>query len=201
MLFRSEIPLPTMKNCAGFIDFYKKSFTIPLWSDLIMRVGPKDNPTVYGNFADKTSSIEFHSEMQRGTYLPSNEYLHGKILSPWKIKCKEEIKFLFHSSFYNMEKPERIIFPPGVVDYKYQNSTNINLFFKLQEEHQDFFIKNGQPLINIFPLTEKKIEIKIHMISNKEYDSMNIEYLSHINNYNESKKNKKKLEKCPFKNV
>ena len=31
-------PTSTMKRCKGIIDFYQNSFTIPLWSDLMLSV-------------------------------------------------------------------------------------------------------------------------------------------------------------------
>jgi hypothetical protein len=92
--------------------------------------------------------------------------------------------------------------PPGTLDFKYQNATNINLFLKYAKEAQEFIISAGTPLYHIIPLSEREVELSVHMLSNEEYQNMVSKHtrISFTNKYFKIKNIlKNKAKSCPFK--
>lgn len=153
---------PTIKKCMGILDLYSNSLSIPLWSDLILETN--DNQYRY-IFADKQSSIVQHTNEQMG----ENAYfgkLHLKFISPWAIKESQGIKFSFVQSSWNLiEDLNKFHILPGVLDFKYQNHTHINM---LAETHTRCDLSAGTPLVIATPLSEKEIEIKCHLVDELE---------------------------------
>jgi hypothetical protein len=185
----------TIKTCSGFIDLYKNSLTIPMWSEFIIEFDANNNfkwisPSVCG-------SVLSHDPQQLGPKF--KDYSQVKLISPWIISEKSGINFHFTGAFWNqLDTFEDFIITPGVVNYKNQVTTHINLI--THKKRLEF--KAGQPMVNIIPMTEKKVQIKIHQISEDEYkNKMNsINFLSSfIGSYIKNKKIKKTREsKCPF---
>jgi len=77
---------PTIKLCNGLLDFYKDSFTIPLWSDLAIK---SEKEKYIWQFAQASASATYHDETQRSGFLP--EHHHLKLISPWLLRCNKEI--------------------------------------------------------------------------------------------------------------
>ena len=63
----------------------------------------------------------------------------------------------------------------------------------LNRAKQGFTIKATKPLVHLIPLTEKKVVVKNHIVSNQEYRQIQNKYkkVFFTNNY-------KKIKKCPF---
>jgi hypothetical protein len=195
-----EIKKVTMKSCDGFIDLYRHGFIIPLWSDLIIETMP--NGFRY-NFAEGS-----HNEIGRHDYEQmSNEfinYIHFKIMSPWRLREKSEVKFLFFQpSYNNVSTLLDWHIMPGMMDFSYQHATNINI---LAPRGKRFEIPAGCPVAHIIPITDKDVEIKTHFLDVKDVDSVKLFY----NNYpffNGSYKKMKKLQQeknkpqCPIKGL
>lgn len=162
-----ELLATTFKRCDGMLGLINKTFTLPMWSDLSIKT--EDD----GNYRWKYPSgaynygVEHHPNYQlNGAFDP---LVHVKIKSPWVLKEKTGIQFLQSRAFYSFNEDTWIAIPPGVVDYKYQHSTHINVFL---ERNNQFLFEAGQPLMYITPLTEKDVEIKTHVVSAEEYKSL-----------------------------
>jgi hypothetical protein len=165
-------PTSTVKRCRGIIDFYNNSYTIPLWSDLMVSVENQNIKSFRWQFASKGCDAVSHSSTQRGEWLKES-HGHLKLASPWLIKCKEEIKFSWISDFYNFNHNWPISIMPGVIDFKVNNATNINLLIKYPEIYKnEFLIPAGHPMINLRPHSERSIKIQLHLIDSTELDSM-----------------------------
>lgn len=193
-----EVPMNTIRRCVGVIDYYgTTSFIIPLWSDLILDYGPDE---FKHKFSDGVSRILYHNREMRGEYL--KDFEHFKILSCWKLKEKTGVKFHFSQPFYNFDDPSKIIIPPGVVDYKYQHSTEINFFLKRPPTMERITLDAGQPVAMITPLTDTRIVFKHHLISFDEFEKGFSHFFSFTNIYNKAKKltqiKEKRESKCPF---
>lgn len=194
---------PTMKGCAGFIDYYSEAISIPLWTDIAFRT-IQANQSVQWLCSDRLTPVHSHDLIQIGDYLSNNrsKYIHVKITSPWMLSCKKDIKFLFSGNTWSFDNPQDVIIPVGAVNYKYQNSVNINmlLFFN---NIQTFKLTAGIPLIHLFPITDKKIKLKTHLIGEEEYSK--ISALSHTNffskNYFKRKNIIKNVRKCPMSSI
>lgn len=172
----------TMKSCNGFVDYHASALTIPMWTDIVFDIGESIEDGISCNY----DSLQVHPFEQRGGYLPAEKYQHVKLIVPWIIECKEDIKFAFVANIWALENPEYVIIPPGVIDFKSQHSAHLNMFFPYDGRKKQFVIKTGTPIINLIPLTDRKCDIEIHPISEYEFIEKN-------NSHIPSEKSK-----CPF---
>jgi len=191
----------TAKTCTGLNNFYSNGVTIPLWSDLLIRMNGQD---IKWQFSDRTTQAGNHLLKQLGNYLDEREYYHIKILSPWIFNCKEDINFMWVQPTWSFNKPKEIIIPPGIIDYKYQGGTHINLFLNYTEENKqkDILLEAGQAMVNIIPLSERKIKIHCHLISLEEKDkreqNFGVSFVFRNKYIKKRRMMQSKEKKCPF---
>jgi hypothetical protein len=182
---------PTIKTCTGLLDFFQDSFTIPLWSDLAIKV---EADKYAWQFSQTNCSAVHHDNQQRIGYL--EKYHHLKLISPWMLRCNSDIKFAFTEDTWNITDetaPIRVL--NGVVDYKYQHGTNVNIM--VPSAPASYLLQCGQPIANLRPLTEKKVKLTVHVVSEGEYGK----FQDTQRNYFFVKKyikNKEFMDKCPF---
>ena len=184
----------TMKYCSGFNDLYRKAFIVPLWSEVLLGIGKKDTSLWRYSFADKQSKIDCHPQFQRGTWLPETEYQHFKFNVPWMAECTHDIDFLYTSAEYQSEDPFQFMTLNGLVNYKSMLGTDVNVMFKRGIEDQEILLQKDTPLAMVVPLTDKKVKIKHHLLSQDEMDRKRFKgkpFLWFNNGYQKAKK-------CPF---
>lgn len=190
-------PMGTMKRCAGFNSYYGNGITIPLWCDLFVNI-LSDN--LVWQFSDGSTDAGPHPLLQMEGYLDMNKHRHLKIVTPWLFDCKEEISWLWTQPTWNFSNPTDIIIPPATIEYKYNKATNVNIFFNADYE-KVVSMEAGQPLANIYPMTERKLKIHHHFIDQKEYsDRMAIGSPTKFSGkyMNNRRLLKAKERKCPF---
>jgi hypothetical protein len=188
---------PTIRTCSGFLNLYNQGLMLPLWSDLKIQI--KDN-LIRWQFSDKITEISTHSSLQRGSYLPESEYYHLKIQSPWLFSCKDDIQWTFNSPTWNQQNPNDYFILPGIVDYKYQTETNINIMINHKID-RTIDIPFNTPMAQIIPITEKKLIVKNHLLSDQEYKHMrdkNARDIKFLGQYRTVKSLIDKKRKCPF---
>lgn len=196
------LQVSTMKHCAGFTDLFSKGFMLPLWSDLSLTIGGQreDSSHQYRyQFADGESYIDHHAEFEWGGTYPLTHYQHLKMLSPWRIVCNEDINFLVLQPTWTIKNPEEMFIPPGMLNFKYQCGTNINMFYKRKPEDTVYMLEHGQPLLHFVPLTERKIKLQLHLVS--EETLKRIASIGRANTFINKYKNNKRIlkeSKCPF---
>ena len=191
-------PHATMKNCVGMVDYYKKSFVIPLWSEMAISIN--SNGTYRWQFSDNTTAADTHDLQSQATGFLNN-FGHIKIVSPWHIKSKENIHWVWSQPTYSFPNEQEFILPPAIVDYFYQSTTHINMLFSVDKTRL-INIPHGQPMIHITPMTEKKIEIVRHLVSKDEYDRKKERNarISFVKKYAIKVKRIKQFNDCPFRN-
>lgn len=152
-------PSPTMKSCTGFLDLYSTGATVPMWSDLALVIGPQNTDFYRYQFADHVSSLVAHNEQQYQNHFDATKFQHLKINSPWKFVCNEDIKFLVIEPTWSFMKFSTIRILPGMVEYKYQATTNINMFVERMVDTQEILIPFLEPVMQIIPLTDRPFKI------------------------------------------
>jgi hypothetical protein len=202
---KSSLKENTMKNCAGFTDYYANSISLRLWSDLLITlINDKDNGIYYEwKFSDKISTIVTHTKKQYGNFLDETNQQHLKIGSPWQFSCKEDLQFMAIGNPWNEGLINRITILNGSLNFKYQNTTNINIVsnYPKPDESSEILLESGINLYNFFPLSERPIEIHNHLVSNEEYNKLEQKNIaiSFVNKYVKTKKIIEQDEiKCPF---
>lgn len=193
-------PNPTIRRCMGLINHYNNGFIVPMWTDLRVKLGPIDTPFYQAQFSDGTSHISEHTADIRGGYLPQTHYQHLKLHSPWVAKCKELIYFKWEQPTWSYRNPNKSIVLPGTLEFKYHHSMNVNLMFARETQNTFIEIPFQQPLVHITPLTERKIDLRYHMVTFEEYINLSQgERLSNINQYRSYRRVRESEEsKCPF---
>jgi hypothetical protein len=187
----------TLKSCVGFIDYYKKGFVLPLWSDLFLGIGATGTTNYRWQYSDNISGIETHCSNQWGNYFKEEEYQHIKLLSPWYFTCDENIEFVAVAPSWYFDKFKDINIMSGVINFKYQIGTHVNMFCTRKKEDTDIILRSGTPLYHFIPLTEKKLKIVHHLVSKETLSRIRTQS-SHTTFCNSYRKNNKLLS-CPFK--
>jgi hypothetical protein len=174
-----------MKKCPGFIEYFNKGITIPLWCDLAVT---SDQKNIAWQFVSKNFAADIHGSIQSNNAF---NYHHLKLLSPWTIKCKEQIYFLVTESFWNSALDtnfkNNVHCCHGLLEFKHNNASNVNLFFnKVQARYE---LEAGIPIVQLMPLTEKKIIIRNHHLDPIEASKLILDDRIYFNNfYHRSKK-------------
>ena len=162
--------IPTIKNCVGLRDFYKKGIVIPSWFEMDLTLF-RDNPDTWFEWAASNNDVNT-SESHQPEMFSSFAGKTGKnikITSPWMLKTKEEIYFTWTEPTWNHRSLiTKISVLPAVINFKYQHASSINLFVELTNEEQKFTIPALTPLVIMHPLTERNIVINTHLIDEKE---------------------------------
>lgn len=183
-----------MKNCYGFTEFYKRGAVIESWADIKFKVGLAG----YKFFCSHSELPTKHDTSQRGTGF--KDYHHAKLNNPWLFEVKEDVKFIFMAATWNMENNDFII-PPGISNFRLANVGHINIF--IPRKSFEFEIGIGQPLVHLIPLSDKKLKITNHIISNDEYKKKYSAVSSSFYGWRKKmelilKRNNREKEKCPF---
>lgn len=163
----------TMKRCVGFTELFKNSWTIPMFTDLKISIEDDHwNCITAAGLADSRGHIiivDSHSRDQFGREFDA--YCQFKILMPWLLKEKTGVNFTMIGAYWNQTKLlDQLYVAPGVLNFKYQSSTNVSFFTKT--ENKIITINAGQPLAYLIPMTDKDVVIKSHLVSENEYRNM-----------------------------
>jgi hypothetical protein len=188
------IPKKNMKRCVGFLDYYKKSIALPLWSDIFIDVNDKGYNWQY---ADGHSEAEVHPADQYGEWLPLKDYGHIKLVSPWLIKTKEKnISWVWSQPTYAFDNPEKLVIPPGVLNFYYNSGSHINCMLDRRKKGVIELLA-GQPMAFMTPMSDRKVDIKIHVISKEESIKKHFYPISFTGSYQKTKKLIDE-QQCPF---
>jgi hypothetical protein len=151
----------TMKTCPGVGTLYRTGFILQSWEEIwlgteggLLKWFPED-------------SIEAHNSKQWGEDFLKNHF-HAKLVSPWRIKEKTGVNFLYTNCFWHDDQFKPFVVN-GVVDYKYQHTTSVNLLIPKVMYPKELTIPLNKELAHIIPLSESDIDIKMHTVSMDEY--------------------------------
>ena len=158
---------PTMRHCAGFVDLYSHSFTIPFWTEARFHLS---QDRIDWEFADNRTAMEVHHFAQRGAFMPPTSHQHVKVTSPWVLNCDEPVNFFWSSPAWNYEHKKDILVVEAVDNYKYQSGTNINFFIDIGDEPRTVTIDHKFPIVFLTPMTERKVVIENHLVTSDELD-------------------------------
>jgi hypothetical protein len=64
------------------------------------------------------------------------------------------------SPVWHLKNPLEWTVVPGMLEFKYQHATNINLLFKLRPEKYMVRIKAGQPIAHLVPMFDQSWEFE-----------------------------------------
>lgn len=175
-----------LKRCIGIQNLYKQGFVMPLWTDIRFEVGEVGNPFWAAESADATTEVTYHPNTQFGDVINTDKYQNFKVLSPWALHCTEEVKFLSSPLLWHPDAlPAGVKVLNGVTDFKYQHSTNFIFLREKERQPVGFTLPCGAPLYQFIPLTERKIDLRLHLVTPEEwrFRGASGSHVSFINNY------------------
>lgn len=154
----------TLKRCPGFMDVFRYSYTMPLWTSCEIIVDDRVNEYGYStNCADGTE-ISSHDPSQAGTFLTNNSLIHFKFSSPWlgySSKRKDLVWNWSPATWNNPSLLNRLMIPTAYRNFRGGTGTNIHTFMN-SSERDVLYLEAGVPMINMTPMTDKKIKVECH---------------------------------------
>ena len=170
----------TMKNCEAFTDYYSKGIVIPLWGELDVTVHAlketDDENTPIFSWQSSNEDFDlhstFHSQDQFAGFGTSNTH-NLKMKSPWGFKTTEPIHFVWGQPTWSQPKTfHDVTGLPAVIQFKSQAYTNINYMFEQKTEEQKFNFQPLTPIAMMHPMTERRVEIRNHLVSLDKYQKI-----------------------------
>jgi hypothetical protein len=188
-------PIVNMRNCVGMIEYYKRSIAIPIWSDLLIQI--EDDKSYRWQFSDLKSVARVHPEPQMSNFLSTHGHL--KIESPWRLASEKGLNWVWSHPTYNYPFSSDIACLPGITDFYYQHSVNVNMML-LTENKKKILIKQGQPIALLTPMSDRKIKIVRHLVDEKEIRRIDnkINPISFLSKYKSIIKRKEQFKNCPY---
>lgn len=173
--------VPSAKVCPAINNYLGSGIKIKAWSTIRVRVNP-DGLVEHLSGAELSlgSNIPLLGQHSPDQY----EYIYQqnktafKLLNPWLIKCNQNVKFLFAESHYstNILRENNLIISPGIIDFKYQHATNIHIIADIKKEPYEITIPYGTPLITLFPMTEREVDLNCEIVSQEEYNKILVHF-------------------------
>jgi len=192
--FNVNLSLRTIRSCPGFLELYKKGFIIENWCDFACNV--------------HENGISFHHSNGMGPIIHSNEQTHPgykdyyilKLKSPWVITSKENVPFILTSAEWSLEDYDFKILP-GILNFYNQSGSNVFVAIK-KTNIQQFYIPMGHPLTHLVPLSEKRINITNHCVTEEELSTKRYNIIGTTmgwrRTFSLANRNEERQKKCPF---
>ncbi len=198
-----QVPTPTIKRCTGIKDLYKNGAIIPFWTEFFAEPRKHAEGKCDAGLISTPYSFTTHPKVQYPGIL--EDYYHLKFLSVWNLREKKGIEFLWIPATWNiLNHSQDFLIPPGMINFKMVNQTNLNIF--VNKKCEKLHISAGTPLVHIIPITESYVEYKCHLVSEKEFDDIDVvprdySFLTMGRNktyFKDLEKAKQLDKKCPF---
>lgn len=167
-----EVSSPTARTCPAIRDFISEPLQLKMWGDADISVFPDGRWTQYCRPGHGIDAGE-HSKIQFGEAY--NNRLALKLNSPWFFVSNDNTKFLFMEAHYSTSyfRDNNILFPPGVIAYNLQHSTNVHLSVPIPKQQLIINLRLGMPLVSMFPLTDRPVELETKLIPVDEWNALN----------------------------
>jgi hypothetical protein len=175
-----KIPVATMRRCPAIFEMFKNSYTITSQQDIMIK--PDDGNALYHTPNFDFDAISVFDKSQMVGY----NVCHAKINTSWVLAEKSGVDFMIIDDYWNnYEQPWRVV--PGIVEFKYQNELNVNI--SSAPTLDQYMIKSSQPIAMLYPVSDKKVVINHHLITEDEWNMRKSSSYRHsyIGNYVKNK--------------
>jgi len=157
----------TIKNCRAFSEYHNSGIVVPLWGELEIEISSIKENTYKWEFSNKDIDVQQHLTDQWDGFSQGKRH-NFKLISPWAIKMREAIRFSYSQPIWSQKEFfEHFTILPGVLEFKYQSSVELNYIVCPKKEKVVFRIPALTPMVMMHPMTERKIQIRHHLM-NKE---------------------------------
>jgi len=154
-------PLSSTRLCPGLVEYFKKGFIVPLWSDLLIDVSRKGKEVKwFWKFADDEYKLDVHSPEQFLNYVPGHAqktiHMVFKVISPWTVQLPKGYSMYQLPVYYQFDPNFHVL--PGI----FPGDTYSELHSQLCVTTLDqFIIKRGTPIAHYVPFKREDFKHKI----------------------------------------
>lgn len=192
--FDWNLSIKTIKSCPGFHELYSKGFILENWCDFVMNVTEDSMSYHYSNGANPI--LHNNNQTEPGFM----DHFIIKLNSPWIVQTKEDVSWFLSPAQWSLEKYNFHVLP-GIVNFHYQTGSNVFITIKKGVPDQ-FLLPMGQPLAHFIPLTDKKIKIHNHVVTDDELKTKTYNVTGTSMGWRRTKslvrRNDAREKKCPF---
>jgi hypothetical protein len=192
---KEMIPIPTAKRCIGIANLFTNGFVMPSWTDFKIEMMP--DGLFYKHDPMNSLDASPHPKFMYWKELYS-EFQHVKLSSPWIIQEKSGINFAWQQcTYHNTERHANYHALSAVIDFKAQHNTHVNMFIRKGKTVE---FSAGDPLVQIIPLTERQVDLKCHVVDDREYAKIASTYVTKSMWFGQHRSlyNQPTTSKCPF---
>ena len=114
-----------------------------------------------------------HSEQYGDTLYPGRTVfkLHG----PWAVKANFPGEYMITECHYNEDlRKHGILISPGISNFNLQHTLNAFLVFPIKDEDYTVTLKYGTPIMSLYPMHDRKFEVKMHKTDRKGFSDIPI---------------------------
>jgi hypothetical protein len=169
-----DVRIPTVNQCPAIKEFLTTPINLNMWGDLDIKVFPDGRWTQNAVPGNTTISAGEHAKIQFGDGY--NNRIALKLNSPWYFVASEPTRFMFMESHYSTTyfRDNNILFPPGIIEYKSQHSTNVHMSVPVPKNEPLLInLKLDTPLVSMFPLTDRHVELDTKLVTLDEWNTIN----------------------------
>ena len=160
---------PTLTTCPGFVDLFKKSINIPLWSDISITYKGDQITNIQMPGVEQVTGdmMQVHGTEQWGEGFKNS--LHVKIMSPWRVTSNTDTPFLMHDACWHKESINDYNVLPGVIEFKYQHASHINIMLPRSSKEKTLNLKAGTIIAHLTPLVDTTLNIQSKLVTHEEW--------------------------------
>ena len=162
--------IPTIKRCYALQHLFGRAIGLRLWQDINIAV-PQDAAIIAEGVSRHVPSVGMsHPAFQfAGAFAPTLR--HYKLHSPWLFVCDRASHFAWMSAFYHRIDPSAFHVMPGVVEFRYQHGTHINLLINTAgNERIELSLSAGDMMVYLLPVEASPVKIIAEEISESEME-------------------------------
>jgi hypothetical protein len=154
-----------------FNIIYKHNISIPLWTDLTIKVD------TYGNVQYELSEDDLY-KFKLENYPPNkyNELMFSNVIllklkSPWLIKGNNDVKFALTPLLWNhIKSVDKFWFLNKVLSFKKFLFLDIDFLITVKQGYQG--IEAGTDVMQLVPMSEKEVILQHHLVDKKEINTL-----------------------------
>lgn len=167
----------TIKGCYGVNQILRAGFIIPAAQDISIIVNPDGSVGYRGSELLENCVSPHSSEQSPPTF---GKCAVVKIIGHWFIES--DTRFLFTGVPYHNSLAVNYFVPSAITEFKNQHETNFFLALPIKSEPYEVFIRAGQPLIHLIPLTDDPV--KLEVVYDPDYKERTLSRFFMIHGYN-----------------
>lgn len=159
----------TVRNCPGLKDLMGSGFMFPSWGEFEVTINTDGKADVNSpvSFYDMPPTSQHSIALEAPGAWPG--YTNLKFHNPWYLYCNEPIKWLMVQPTWHQADPLRWAPVTGAAEFRYLHFCHINTVWRIYNIPYTTKIKSGEPLLQIIPITERPVILKLDVMTDEIY--------------------------------